>query len=74
VEITLLNLDERGQPHVLAIPSLGLKTPTLTKNGESATITFVAKDAGTLDYDGRTVFGGRERHVHMEGRIVFRPK
>jgi nitrous oxide reductase len=74
VEITLLNLDERGQPHVLAIPSLGLETPTLTKNGESATITFIAKDPGTFDYNGRTVFGGRERHVHMEGRIVVRPK
>jgi hypothetical protein len=74
VEITLLNLDERGQPHVLAIPSLGLKTPTLTKNGESAIITFIAKDPGTFDYNGRTVFGGRERHVHMEGRIVVRAK
>lgn len=74
VEITLLNLDERGQPHVLAIPSLGLKTPTLTKNGESAAIIFIAKDPGVFDYNGRTVFGGRERHVHMEGRIVVRPK
>jgi hypothetical protein len=74
VEITLLNLDERGQPHVLVIPSLGLETPTLTKNGESATISFVARDAGTFEYNGRTVFGGRERHVHMEGRIVVRAK
>jgi hypothetical protein len=74
VEITLLNLDERGQPHVLAIPSLGLKTPTLAKNGERATLVFIAKDHGTFEYNGRTVFGGRERHVHMEGRIVVRPK
>jgi hypothetical protein len=74
VEITLLNLDERGQPHVLAIPSLGLKTPTLVKNGESATVTFIAKDSGTFEYNGRTVFDGRGRHVHMEGRIVVRPK
>lgn len=74
VAITLLNLDERGQPHVLAIPSLGLKTPTLTKNGELVTLTFVAKDPGVFEYNGRTVFGGREQHVHMEGRIVIRPK
>jgi hypothetical protein len=74
VAITLLNLDERGQPHVLAIPSLSLKIPTLTKNGELATLTFVAKEPGVFEYNGRTVFGGRERHVHMEGRIVIRPK
>ena len=74
IEITLLDLDERGQPHMLSIPALGLKTPTLAKNGESATLTFVAKDAGTFDYNGRVVFGGREQHVHMEGRIVVRPK
>jgi hypothetical protein len=74
VTVTLLNLDERGQPHVLAIPALGLKTPTLTKNGELATLTFVAQEPGVLEYNGRTVFGGRERHVHMEGRIVIRPK
>lgn len=73
VEITLLNLDERGQPQVLAIPSLGLTTPTLTKKGESATITFVAENPGTFEYNGRTVYGGREQHVHMEGRIVVRP-
>jgi hypothetical protein len=74
VAMTLLNLDERGQPHVLAIPALGLKTPTLTKNGELATLTFVAQEPGVLEYNGRTVFDGRERHVHMEGRIVVRPK
>jgi len=37
VEITLLRLDERGQPAELAIPSLGLKTPKLTQYGETAT-------------------------------------
>jgi hypothetical protein len=74
VEITLLRLDERGQPAELAIPSLGLKTPKLTQYGETATITFLAENPGTFEYNGWTEFDGRIRHTHMVGRIVVRPK
>ena len=74
VEITLLRLDERGQPAELAIPSLGLKTPKLTQYGETATITFRADNPGTLEYNGWTEFDGRIRHTHMVGRVVIRPK
>lgn len=66
VEITLLDLDERGQP--------GLNTPRLTKNGENAVLTSTAERPGTLPYTGWTFFAGKEQHTHMEGQIVIEPK
>jgi hypothetical protein len=74
VEITLLRLDERGQPAELAIPSLGLKTPKLIQYGETATLSFVARDPGSFEYNGLTEFGGKVQHTHMLGRIVVKPK
>lgn len=73
VVITLLDLDQRGQPAQLLIPALHLATPVLTRNGQSAMITFSADRLGSLIYNGVARRDGRDRHVHMVGRIVVQP-
>ncbi|WP_067732682.1 hypothetical protein [Novosphingobium naphthalenivorans] len=73
VTVTLLDLDERGQTAQLAVPAFHAETPVLTRNGQSATITFTADRVGSFDYNGVTVFEGRDQHVHMVGQIVVNP-
>jgi len=73
VTITLLDLDDRGQPAQLTIPDLNLATPVLSRKGQSATVTFTADRVRTFDYNGVTVFDGRDQHVHMVGHIVVAP-
>lgn len=73
VKITLLDLDQRGQPAQLAVPDLGLATPTLTRAGQSATLEFTASRAGTFRYTGAIAFDGHN-HEHMAGDIVVETK
>ncbi|EKE16646.1 MAG: hypothetical protein ACD_10C00874G0001 [uncultured bacterium] len=73
VKITLLDLDQRGQPAQLAVPDLGLATPTLTRSGQSDTLNFTASRAGTFRYSGAIAFDGHN-HQHMVGEIVVETK
>ena len=74
VSITLLDLDQRGQPAQLAVPAFHVATPTLTNYGKSASITFTADRAGAFNYTGQIAFGGEHNHQHMIGKILVTPK
>ena len=85
VKIILLDKDQRGHSAVLAIPDLGLSTPVLTREGQSATLSFVANRPGRFKYTGKLTgkdaqagyhagLGRVERHINMVGQIVVDPK
>lgn len=69
VKILLLDHDQRGQPGRLAIPELHLCTTVLTKNGQSASLIFVAGKPGIFEYTGAGAFGSGHNHKHMTGSI-----
>lgn len=73
VKITLVDLDQRGQPAKLSIPALGLATPLLTRHGETATLSFTAQKIGVLEYNGEVPVAGHH-HEHMIAAIVVEPK
>jgi hypothetical protein len=47
VKITLLDLEDRGQPAQLTIPGLNLAAPVLCQNGQRGRLTFTASRTGT---------------------------
>lgn len=73
VKITLLDLDQRGQPAQLSVPAFHVQTPVLTHRGDRATLIFTADRAGTFEYDGKVVFDGRPQHVHAIGTLLVEP-
>lgn len=73
VTITLLDLDERGQPAKLTVPAFHVTTTLLTDNGQRATVSFTADRVGSFDYNGVAPRDGQDRHVYMVGRIVVQP-